>query len=121
MRSKPIKMYPIIKEMLVHEWYRNGDHPEDRTVNRLNDGRVVKRVSIEDLENQIKICPLCKQTADKHGILQNAVDGELYVCPGDYIETIKEGSRTHYRVHKRIIFDRYYNNTPPVEETIDGV
>ena len=62
MRSKPIKMYPIIKEMLVHEWYRNGDHPEDRTVNRLNDGRVVKRVSIEDLESQIKICPLCKQT-----------------------------------------------------------
>lgn len=115
MSNRSINKYAITETLSVVEWYRNGDHPDDRTVNRLNSGKVVKPITIDNLEHVDKICPLCNCRADKHGILQNAIDNEIYVCPGDYIESIKERGRTYYRVHKRGIFDRYYNNNPPVE------
>lgn len=113
--SKNLKYYPFVKELIVNQWFKNGDHPDDRTVNRLNDGKVVGRI-LEINKNINKICPLCKHRGKDHGRLNNSIDGERLVCPGDYIETIKESTKVFYRLHKKKIFERYFT-TEPLDET----
>lgn len=110
-----IKFYPYSREVIANQWFKNGDHPNDRTVNRLNEGKVVKRLKATKTLESNKPCPLCKYLPKDHGLLNNSVDGERLVCPGDYIETVKSNRKTEYRLHKKKFFERYFTRDKPKE------
>lgn len=109
--SKLIEYYPYSEKVSVFQWHRNGDHPNDRTVNGLNDGKVVRRLKDDKALASRKPCPLCSRLPKDHGLLVSPVDGERLVCPGDYIETVvksKTEPKAGYRLHKRKLFERYF-------------
>ncbi len=113
--SKLIEYYPYSEKISVIRWLRNGDHPNDRTVNRLTEGKVVGRLKAKASLESRKPCPLCNRLPKDHGLLKGHVDGERLVCPGDYIETVvksKTEPKSGYRLHKRKQFERYFTKDP---------
>ena len=106
----------------AHQWSRNGDHPEDRTINRINTGRVVKRHPFyKPHVDQHTVCEICNSALGLHGELNPDIyiadlgSGTL-VCPGDYIIThrdSKNGRVSGYTVYKQQLFDYFYG---PYEE-----
>lgn len=100
----------------ANQWYRNGDHPEDRTINRINTGRIVQRHPAKsDPEDTGTICRHCSKPMGEHGLINPQVYNRLLgnddeVCPGDYIITHRreDGRITGYTVYKRELFEYFY-------------
>jgi hypothetical protein len=95
----------------AHQWFKNGDHPEDDTrmiagtdgVSFLSEGKVVRycRPSVE----RWTLCAHCGQAMLKHGWIDVPVDGHV-VCPGDWI--IKEATGEFYPCRPEVFDVTYY-------------
>lgn len=99
-------LYSAIAPLLeANQWFRNGDHPDDRTIHGLNAGRVVGRHSTYGTPQQSVACAVCGQTLGAHGLL-----GTYTVCPGDYIiiHYDTKGKVTGYSVRDRKDFESRY-------------
>jgi hypothetical protein len=104
-----VRKKPVIVE--AHQWFKNGDHPEDGTEKfadgefkgELYEGRVVRYFRRPDVDGQ-SICSECGQTFHVHGWIDTKEDGHR-VCPGDWIITGVEGERYPCKPN---IFDKTY-------------
>lgn len=76
---------PKIEPIEVHQWFQLGDHPNDLTVNRLNQPKIVRPY----IDNLAFICNKCKQASVEHGVVATAI-GVKTVCPGDWIITVRD-------------------------------
>lgn len=110
-------LYSALLPLLeCEQWFKNGDHKEDRTIHGLNEGRVVNRhPSVKDPDDINTVCSICGIVMGKHGKLNPAIHlqeathtGE--VCPGDYIQTHRreDGRVSGYTVYKRELFEFFY-------------
>lgn len=79
------------------QWFRNGDHPDDDTVELadelgrpfLSEGKVVRYYRHPTLCG-VSHCPKCEKTLHVHGWIDNGGDGQV-VCPGDFVHTTETG------------------------------
>ena len=88
----------IINEPEVYgaaQWWRNGDHPEDKAKNDLGEvvreGEVVRYFRRPDVGGRVK-CSKCGNRMHEHGWLDFPPNGQT-VCPGDYILVNNAGRR----------------------------
>lgn len=81
-RKKPV-------EITAHQWFRNGDHPEDGPADR--EGSVV-RYYRDPLVPSNTVCRLCNVVMHLHGWLDTLEGGHI-VCPGDWIITGIKGEK----------------------------
>lgn len=94
----------------AHQWFRNGDHPEDATIIRSEptNGSFMSGGKIVDYyispENGPKYCPQCGDSMRHHGWIKT-LEGGYIVCPGDWILTGVHGE--HYAC-KPDIFAKTY-------------
>lgn len=115
-------LLPLVE---LHQWYRNGDHPEDRTINRINTGRIVGRhFSVIEPEVAKTICSDCDKPLGQHGFLNQKVAIQhpttcYVVCPGDYIRTHRDpitnrivGYTTMKRAHVESFYEPYKGLIP---------
>lgn len=106
---------PVVIE--AHQWWRNGDHPEDNThsVTATNgfdypsEGNVVRYYRHPEVPGT-RICQKCERSYYDHGWI-DTLEGGHAVCPGDYIITGVQGE--HYPC-KPDIFHQTYE---PAEES----
>lgn len=119
--KKNTEFYPRNIKLIINQWYKNGDHPEDRTVNRLNDGKVVARLKATKSLVSLKPCPLCKHLSKDHGLLVKPLDSERLVCPGDYIETVIINKQRYYTLHKKKTFEKYFSINKVDEIKTEGL
>lgn len=78
-------------EVIAHQWFKNGDHPEDGPSDR--EGRVVRFFRRPDPEYAGTVVhDHCGWTWHDHGWIDGPGDG-YPVCPGDWIVTDAEGKR----------------------------
>lgn len=106
-------LVPVVE---AHQWFKNGDHPEDRTINRINTGRIVQRHPAKgDPEDTNTICSKCGQVMGTHGLLNpqvhlNQLSVNADVCPGDYIQTHRreDGRVIGYTVYNKQLFEFQY-------------
>lgn len=111
----------LLPVMEANQWFKNGDHPEDRTIHGLNTGRIVGRVS-DSLANVEVVCNLCDKPFINHGsindkVYQGASDDNM-VCPGDYIITNRreDGRVSGYSVYRQQLFEFFYGKyKEPIE------
>ena len=103
---------PIVIE--AHQWFRNGDHPED-CYDRDNaegrpqrEGMVVRRYRSPDKPGD-SVCEQCKFVLHHHGWIDTLEGGHI-VCPDDWIITGVKGERYPC---KPDIFEQTYE---PVED-----
>jgi len=90
---------PVIVE--AHQWFRNGDHPDDNPYGLLRaddkgvgqepEGKVVRYFRRPDVEGVDK-CKHCGFTMHEHGWI-DTLEGGHRVCPGDWIITGTAGER----------------------------
>ena len=81
---------PVVIE--AHQWFRNGDHPEDGpTFNDLHEGKVVRRCRRPDIDG-VLACSECGLPFHDHGWIDTLEDGHR-VCPRDWIITGVQGER----------------------------
>lgn len=93
---------PVVIE--AHQWFRNGDHPEDNS-DRMRpevescEGEVVRYFRHPDVDGSARHCdlpdtarPNCTATMHDHGWI-DTLEGGHTVCPGDFIITGVEGER----------------------------
>ena len=83
----------------AHQWFRNGDHPDDyKTMPQYYDAlemrqriecRVVRRYQSNRVDMKSS-CDYCGLPFDKHGMVYT-LDGERMVCPSDWIVTGRNG------------------------------
>ena len=99
---------PVVVE--AHQWFRNGDHPDDFS-DRDNDkgqmvleGLVVRRYRRPDDDGQ-RGCTNCGDRMHDHGWIDTMEGGHI-VCPGDWIITGVHGE--HYPC-KPDIFEETYS------------
>ncbi len=111
-----------VVEIEAHQWFKNGDHPDDyakpevgiengypRTFpgeeRRANDweGGVVRYFRRPDVPG-INICKHCQKIMYFHGWIDTLEGGHI-VCPGDYIVTGLKGER--YPVKPDIFVKKY--------------
>lgn len=94
-RRKPI-------EVDAHQWWKNGDHPDDRVGEFERDpidmssyvrreGAVVRYFRHPDYPGE-QTHDICEQTWINHGWIDNPKEGYI-VCPGDMVITGAQGSR----------------------------
>ena len=100
-RKKPI-------EIEAHQWFKNGDHPEDMSDHL--EGEVVRRFRRPDIHGD-QACNDCSRPFHDHGWI-DTLEGGHRVCPGDWIITGVKGERYPC---KPDIFEATYD---PVEETV---
>lgn len=99
-------LYSAVSPLLeANQWFRNGDHPDDRTINRINTGRVVKRHLYYKTPRGGSKCTFCGIPLDLHGMV-----GNTPVCPGDYIVTHFDGTGkvSGYSVENKDSFESKY-------------
>ncbi len=92
-RNKPVSFE-------AHQWFKNGDHPNDQTKDMLNDyghrfkseGRVVRYHRIPTMDGMMA-CEKCGKTMYSHGWLDSFTHKRV-VCPGDWIVTHPNGIYT---------------------------
>jgi len=109
--KKPIKVVEAIR------WFKNGDHPEDRTEtfkSGLFEGKVVRYYRRPDVSG-FKVCESCGSEMHDHGWIDGNNDGQQ-VCPGDYIVDLNG----EYLSVPPNIFDREYYDTEELESLIDN-
>lgn len=87
--SEELMSFDIVKKS-SHQWFKNGDHPDDGderhpTEGWRYEGRVVRYFRHPDIPGET-ICNDCGQTMHDHGWIDAGVDG-LTVCPGDWVLT----------------------------------
>jgi hypothetical protein len=115
-------LLPLVE---LNQWYRNGDHPDDRTINRINTGRVVGRhFSMSDPVVSKEICKDCDKPLGIHGFLNKNLAIQhpttcYVICPGDYIRTHRDpntnrivGYTTLKRVHVESFYELYKGPIP---------
>ena len=109
------------------QWFKNGDHPQDRSLpidtpngssKKTSEGQVVKFFRSLNIPGG-RFCEHCGSMMQKHGVLEG-LNGEEIVCPGDYIVTHPKG---HHYVVKTTDFERLYEPydivatpSPPVDD-----
>ena len=102
---------PVLIE--AHQWWQNGDHPEDNhEKGTLNEGDLVRRYRNPEIDG-ISVCKQCGYLMHDHGWIDTLEDGHN-VCPGDWII---EGVHGEFYPCKPDIFERTYD---PVSEGDDG-
>lgn len=110
-------LYSALSPVLeAHQWFRNGDHPEDRTINRINTGRIVQRHELyRPHVDHNELCPTCSKPMGEHGKLNPQIhlwseNEDTEVCPGDYIVTHrdKNGRVRGYTVYRQALFNYFY-------------
>jgi hypothetical protein len=87
-----------------HQWFRNGDHPDDNSrmirpdpasltqfAPFLSEGEVVRYFRRPDIAGDVK-CGECGFAMHDHGWIDAPGDGHK-VCPGDWIITGDDGER----------------------------
>ena len=79
---------PIIVE--AHQWFENGDHPEDGDPTM--EGKVVRYFRLPRPSAGPTICIVCNELHHEHGWI-DTLEGGLIVCPGDWIITGVHGER----------------------------
>lgn len=86
---------PVVVE--AHQWFRNGDHPDDFSDRDNGDGRmtregmVVRRFRRPHIDGQ-DVCQHCQHRMHEHGWIDTLEGGHI-VCPGDWIITGVQGER----------------------------
>lgn len=88
-------------ETTAHQWFKNGDHPNDGPPDR--EGRVVRYFRRPDVPGDTP-CRYCGEHAHTHGWIDTP-DGGHSVCPGDWIVTDERG------VYRRCKADEF--DAPP--------
>ena len=76
---------PKIEPIEVHQWFRLGDHPNDLTVNGLNQPKIVRPY----ISDRAYVCNICKRASVEHGRLATESAVKV-VCPGDWIITLRD-------------------------------
>jgi len=115
---------PVIVE--AHQWFKNGDHPEDHLPignnptdadwKRYHDylsteGKVVRRYRHPKIDGKTG-CEKCGMVMHDHGWIDTFEGGHI-VCPGDFIITGVQGE--HYPC-KPDIFHETYEEVPCLTE-----
>lgn len=100
------------------QWFKNGDHPQDRSVpidspggksTKLTEGQVVKFFRSLNIPGG-RFCSECGQVMQKHGTLIGLGEQEEIVHPGDYIVTHPKG---HYYVVRTEVFEAMFEPYDP--------
>lgn len=104
------------------QWFKNGDHPEDRcdlldypnkdgsVFSYPTEGKVVRFYRHPVVPGE-KVCRHCQQSMNNHGWI-DTLEGGHVVCPGDWIITGVKGE--HYPC-KPDIFDATYEAVEEVK------
>ena len=118
---------PVIVE--ATQWFKNGDHPDDKSVMVypdkdsltqfkpfLSEGQVVRYYRNPNIPDN-HICVRCGNIMLKHGWIDTLEGGHI-VCPGDWIITGVQGE--HYPC-KPDIFEATYEKVEdePIQNTCD--
>jgi hypothetical protein len=74
---------PVVFE--AHQWFKNGDHPEDCPEHPGWEGRVVRYYRRPSVDGQ-RPCQYCQRVMHEHGWIDTLEGGHI-VCPGDWIIT----------------------------------
>lgn len=104
---------PVVVE--AHQWFKNGDHPEDNCdmfdypggFQRPGEGKVVRYYRRPDDDGERK-CEKCGRIMHAHGWIDTLEGGHI-VCPGDWI--IK-GVKGELYPCKPDIFEATYEEVP---------
>lgn len=111
------------RPVIAHQWFKNGDHPDDKSVplsisteNRLteylSEGKVVRRFRHPNIPGE-EVCSACGSTRDHHGWLEG---GDNSVCPGDYVVTLNPDrcadEAPKYGILRRATFEGDYLQVP---------
>ena len=110
---KKFRKKPIVIE--AHQWFKNGDHPEDGPAFRHGnhkEGAVVRYFRHPQTSGTDR-CTECDAMFDDHGWIDTLEDGHR-VCPGDWIIT---GVQNERYPCKDSIFKATYD---AVEEEVDA-
>lgn len=75
-RKKPV-------EIEAHQWFKNGDHPEDGRGS--HEGNIVRRYRTPE-SDQRGPCAKCGASMGLHGWVDTLEGGHI-ICPGDWIVT----------------------------------
>jgi len=99
---------PIVVE--AHQWFKNGDHPDDQCVvmhntsgTQLSEGKVVRYFYSPYVPGNSE-CFQCKKTMHIHGFI-DTLEGGHSVCPGDFVITGIKGE--HYPCKPDIFLATY--------------
>lgn len=102
---------PVVIE--ANQWFKNGDHPEDRTGELtydhdgksyyIREGKIVRYYNHPDVSYK-KQCQYCNKIMGFHGWI-DTLEGGHTVCPGDFI--IK-GIKGEFYPCKPDIFEQTY-------------
>ena len=99
---------PVVVE--AHQWFKNGDHPEDGPAfvtfgcdSAPREGKVVRYYRHPSLDGQT-ICKHCADIMHNHGWIDTLEGGHI-VCPGDWIVT---GIKGEHFPCKKEIFEMTY-------------
>lgn len=96
---------PVVIE--AHQWFKNGDHPEDEAWQHgaylQQEGKIVRYFRRPDVGGD-SICSECRIAFRHHGWIDTLEDGHR-VCPGDWVITGVKGERYPC---KPDIFDQTY-------------
>jgi len=95
-----MKFCTKIVEVEAHQWFKNGDHPNDQTKDMLNDyghrfkseGRVVRYYRIPVMDGMLP-CEKCGRVMQSHGWLDSFTHNQV-VCPGDWVISHPNGMYT---------------------------
>lgn len=104
---------PVVIE--AHQWFKNGDHPQDNCETFFATGKIFKREPFQgegkivryfrhpDVSGEKK-CKHCSITMHNHGWI-DTLEGGHNVCPGDFII---QGVHGEYYPCKPDIFEKTY-------------
>ena len=109
------------------QWFKNGDHPEDKSLpvdrpggasSTVTEGKVVRYFRSLNIPGG-RFCPICGNVMQKHGLL-DGLNGEETICPGDYIVTDRKGR--YYRLPAVEFEAQYepYNQTAHPTPMVDA-
>ncbi len=80
-------------EIEAHQWFQNGDHPNDGSrLGKLTEGLVVRRYRHPDQSKSGGIRCDCGYILHDHGWI-DTLEGGHTVCPGDWIITGIKGEQ----------------------------
>jgi hypothetical protein len=91
-----------ITKKVAHQWFKNGDHPQDGDDPR-REGKVVRYFRHPDITDAT-VCEVCKKIMFDHGWIDTLEAGHR-VCPGDWIIT---GIKGEMYPCKPDIFEKSY-------------
>lgn len=104
-----IREYVLRKPVKAVQWFKNGDHPNDRVTiinenGEYSEGNAVRRFRSPDVSGKTW-CSKCGDTMHHHGWIDHGSQYGQTVCPSDYILETPEGD--YYRMSKQMFEDNY--------------